>query len=199
MRIVLLPGACAVAGVVFWLAVAIEACSPKPPAPGHQEAGPSEAAPPAMYTKAIVSNMTDAAVNVGVGFGADSVVKSWSFCDASGCLFPLAAGTSMELPTNGGQYLNVALSFGGPPQCGYTAGEFTANNANGYGTADISLVNGFNASVEIQISPGPDGGPIVLGPAVLAVVAAHFGYTVLGRPSVAWAGKGDRRAAPCYV
>jgi hypothetical protein len=51
-----------------------------------------------------------------------------------------------------GQYTNVTFAFNGPVGCGSSLAEFTANNPNGYGTADISLVNGWNAKLAIYVN-----------------------------------------------
>jgi hypothetical protein len=122
-------------------------------------------------TKAIVSNATDAGALVAFSFGADSVVQpgDWSFCPDSGpCSLQLAAAASQELPTDG-RYLNLSIAFNGPVGCGSTVAEFTANNPNGYGTADVSLVNGWNADVAILV----DG--LTLGPALDAGNADALG------------------------
>jgi len=115
-------------------------------------------------THAVLSNLTDAGAVVNVSFGSDSVVgpTNWaSFGTAapSGCTLTLPAGAAQALPM-GGQYTSATFAFNGPVGCGSSLGEFTANNANGYGTADISLVNGWNATLAIVI------GGVTLGPAV---------------------------------
>jgi hypothetical protein len=123
----------------------------------------------------IVQNATDASTVVDLSIGSDSVVQpsSWPFCGVDAglvCSFTLAPSSSQSLPT-GGSYLNVSVAFNGPVGCGLdggqgsTLGEVTANNTNGYGTADVSLVNGYSNEVEILISPGPDGGTWTLVPA----------------------------------
>lgn len=107
-----------------------------------------------------MSNLTDASAQVNISVGSDSVVlpSTWDFCHVDAglmCSFKLAAGISRALPT-GGQYLNASIAFNSPVGCsgpsgGPTIAEFTANNLNGYGTADVSLVNGWNAKVEILV------------------------------------------------
>ncbi len=143
-------------------------CSCNPPAP---DAGPSDAAPPdaptaGFDTKVVVSNMTDAGAVVNISIGADSKVMpaAWSFCGVDAgltCSFPLPASGSQALPT-GGQYLNASVAFNGPVGCGSTIAEVTANTGNGYGTADVSLVNGWNADVQITVN-GQTLGPATKG------------------------------------
>jgi hypothetical protein len=129
-------------------------------------------------TKVIVSNMTDAGATVNVSFGADSVVlpAAWPFCGVDAgltCSFSLGAASSQSLPT-GGQYLNASIAFNGPVGCGSTIAEFTANSTNGFGTADVSLVNGWNANVQITV----DGQ--MLGPATDAGNVSTFGVFPFG-------------------
>ena len=163
------------------LAIALSACaakcscgpSPTPDAGADAsapDASPGDSAPtpapPSTATKAILSNLTDAGATVNVSFGADSKVtpSSWSsFCTAtpSGCVLALPAGSTQDLPM-AGQYTNATFAFNGPVGCGSSLGEFTANNANGYGTADISLVNGANAKIAIYID-GQTLGPAIPG------------------------------------
>jgi len=118
-----------------------------------------------VVTRVIISNTTKTATTVNVSFGADSAVTTFAFCSWVGgqCTFPLAASASQELPL-AGAYLNATFAFGGAVACGNTISEITANNANGYGTADVSLVNGYSNNISVTIVPGPDGGPLVLGP-----------------------------------
>jgi hypothetical protein len=137
------------------------------------DAGPDvtipDVAPPSPSgptTQAVLSNLTDAGASVNVSFGSDSVIgpSSWaSFCTAtpSGCTLSLPAGATQPLPM-GGQYTNATFAFNGPVGCGSSLGEFTANNPNGYGTADISLVNGANAKIAIYVN-GQTLGPAIPG------------------------------------
>lgn len=143
----------------------LAACSAKLSCAGKVSTPDAAPPTPSPFTQVIVSNLTDASAVVNVSIGADSVVQpsSWSFCpDAgSGCTFNLAAGQMQSLPT-GGDYLNASIAFNGPVGCGSTIAEFTANNTNGYGTADVSLVNGWNADVQITVN-GQTLGPAIAG------------------------------------
>jgi hypothetical protein len=102
-----------------------------------------------------------------VSFGADSKVRpsDWPFCGPvpSGCSFPLPSKEVRVLPT-GGKYLSANLSFNAPGSCagtGVSLGEVTINGAdNGkYDTTDISLVNGWNADLSIEVSNAKTLGP----------------------------------------
>jgi hypothetical protein len=152
--------------VATLLALVLTGCSGCP-SPSPSDAGPpdvvqdvaQEAASAGATTKVIISNTTDAGATVNISVGADSVVQpsAWDFCHVDAgltCSMPLGAGVSKVLPTEG-QYLNASIAFNGPVGCkapsGSTIAEFTANNPNGYGTADVSLVNGWNADVEILV------------------------------------------------
>lgn len=151
--------------ILLVLLVALTGCSGCPaPSPSPDATPPAPEAGAA--TTAIVSNMTDAGATVNVSFGSDSVVQpsSWPFCGVDAgltCTFPLAASSSQALPS-GGQYLNVSIAFNGLVGCGSTIAEFTANSPKGYGTADVSLVNGWNADVQITVG-GQTLGPATSG------------------------------------
>lgn len=146
-----------------------------PPPPSPPTPGPAPDAGAAASTHVQVSNATDAGAVVNVSFGTDSTVKGWAFCTptSSGCTFSLPASSTQPLAT-GGQYLNASIAFNAPVGCGATIAELTANNANGYGTADVSLVNGWNADVAITV----DG--LTLGPAVDGGNASTFGVFPYG-------------------
>lgn len=175
-----------VAAVTLALAAVIPAlllahCDGCPPSPPSSDAGgdvvaetalletsipdASEAATlPYASTRVMVSNTTDAGAIVNVSVGADSVVQpsAWSGCPDAGltCSFPLNAGTSQALAA-GGNYLSAAVAFNGPVGCGNTIAEFTANNANGYGTADVSLVKeqqGRGPRRRCDVGPRDEGG-----------------------------------------
>jgi hypothetical protein len=130
-----------------------------------------DAAPaPAAGASVAVVNATKTATTAYVSFAADSAVRSFPFCAPDGgnpCSFPLGPSALQALPT-GGAYLNITLSFGAPPSCNVTVAEVTVNAA-GQDTTDVSLVNGYNAALEVDVV-GPDGGKLPrvgppLGPA----------------------------------
>lgn len=112
----------------------------------------------------VVANRTGQSTTVYVSFGANSVVRGWSFCVGSPtCSFRLAAGETRLLPSNG-RALNVTIAFGSAPSCGTTVSEvnFSIPGWN-QDTANISLVNGWSNDVQIDVSGsrtlGPTQGP----------------------------------------
>ena len=121
------------------------------------------------HATARVINASDAGTMVYVSFGADSKVhpSDWaSFCARvpSGCAFPLDADAEHALPADG-KALSVNVSFDQPGSCagsGIDLGEFTINSG-AYDTADISMVNGWNADMEVRVAGsktlGPTAGP----------------------------------------
>lgn len=114
---------------------------------------------------AAVENATDKDVIVFLSFAPSSVVtaSSFSFCAVDGglnCTFPLKAHETRDLPL-GGKYLNLTVSFG-QQGCPSTEAEMTLNNAGGYDTTDVSLVNGFTNYIEVVVDE--DAGRRVLGP-----------------------------------
>jgi hypothetical protein len=170
--------------VAAFLALVLTGCSGCPsPSPSdagpvgpdvQQDVGGSEAASGGSTTRVVLSNTTDAGAVVNISVGSDSVVQpsAWAGCPDAGltCSLPLAASSSMALST-GGAYLNASIAFNGPVGCGSTIAEFTANNPNGYGTADLSLVNGFSNDVQIVID-GQKLGPT--GPGNMSQVSGVF-------------------------
>jgi hypothetical protein len=125
--------------------------------------GCHKATPPS-WTEARVKNATRAKVEVYASFAPNSAVKGWDFCRSvpSGCAFELPAETARDLPT-GGNLLSVNFSFGKAGDCagtGTTLGEMTINTGEAKNdTADVSLVNGWNADVEVTISGAQTLGP----------------------------------------
>jgi len=123
----------------------------------------------AKTSEARVRNDSPTGTVVYATFGSDSAVKpgDWKFCEAvpSGCRFPLGPKETRDLPT-GGRYLNVNLSFDEAGSCavtGTTLGEMTLNvvsDGGNFDTTDISMVNGWNADIQIEVS----GGQPTLGP-----------------------------------
>ena len=139
-----------------------------PPTPGPADASTADAsvAEAGTQSTAVVINGTLASTTVYASFGANSKVgpANWSFCgDEGGCAFPLLPGASQLLPTLG-QPLNVTLAFGQAPGCGTSLAELNVN-ISGWSedTANISLVNGWNADLSIGVSDaatlGPTRGP----------------------------------------
>jgi hypothetical protein len=140
------------------------ACSRCNPGPAPTPDGATDAASDAGPTgsTATVTNRTDAATTVYLSFGTNS--QAWPPCgDAGGCSFPLAPGASQPLPT-AGLPLNATLAFGAVPGCGVSLAEFNfAIPGWSQDTANISLVNGQNANIEIDVSGYQTLGPTTSG------------------------------------
>jgi len=134
-------------------------CRGCPPTPGPT---PSDVGP--LPSTAAVLNNTKTPTTVYVSFGGNSKVgpADWtSFCTAvpSGCSFPLAAGASQLLPSFG-KPLNATLAFDQAPGCGTTLAEFNLSIPGwALDTANISLVNGWNSNVSIEVSDAATLGP----------------------------------------
>lgn len=132
---------------------------------GVTDAGVADAQPALDATTLAILNGTDGGTTVYVAFGAGSVVNStnWAtFCTANGnlnCSFPLLPGGAQALPL-GGQNLNATFAFGGGVGCGMTKAEVNINTANNADTYDISLVDGWNVDLAVNV-----GGQL-LGPTV---------------------------------
>src|SRR5690349_18797175 len=72
-----------------------------------------------------LTNQQNAPAEVYINFAADSVLKpsDLPFCKATGplnCQFTLAAHASQAFPNPGNKYLNMALAFNTPVNCGST-------------------------------------------------------------------------------
>lgn len=108
----------------------------------------------------VVANRTTRPTMVYVSFGANSRVRGWPFCVGSPtCSFPLAAGATRSLPSNG-RALNITVSFGTAPSCGATVVEYNTNIPGWTSdTADISLVNGWSNNVRVDVAGGRTLGP----------------------------------------
>ena len=104
-----------------------------------------------------LTNQQNAPAEVYINFAADSVLKSSDlpFCKATGplnCQFTLAAHASQAFPNPGNKYLNMALAFNAPVNCGSTKAEVIANNPTWYDILDVSVVDGFNEKIQINVT-----------------------------------------------
>lgn len=116
-----------------------------------------------MVTSVTFHNQTTSQVTVFVSFGADSVIsaKDWSFCHASSplnCQFSVAANVDQVLPSQG--YLNATFAVNQPVSCGSTKAEINVNHPGAYDVADISLVDGFNVKMSIELNGAILGPPV---------------------------------------
>ena len=117
-----------------------------------------------------LTNQQNAPAEVYINFAPDSVLKpsDLPYCKVTGplnCQFTLAAHASQEVPNPGNKYLNMAVAFNAPVSCGSTKAEVVANNPNWYDVLDVSVVDGFNERIQMNVTP--TGGKMTqLGPPV---------------------------------
>ncbi len=150
---------------------------------GHAEpteAEASDAGDAGAGTTLEIENKSGASVQVYVAFGSRSIISpmapDWEFCKqgdaAPVCSFLLGPDVTRVLPL-AGMYFNATISFGGPVACGTTKAEFDLNSLTWYDTMDLSLVDGFNAGLGIEVrgpagfgAASPEGGAglVTLGP-----------------------------------
>jgi|GEM_PF-1399135 len=117
-----------------------------------------------------LTNRKDSPVIAYINFGADSQIQAndlGGFCTATGklnCNLTLQANTSVLLPNSSYKYLNMALAFNKPVTCGSTKAEVIANNPNWFDILDVSVVDGFNEKIQMNVTSG--GRTVQLGPPV---------------------------------
>jgi len=117
-----------------------------------------------------LTNQQNVPAEVYINFAPDSVLKPTDlpFCTVTGplnCHFTLAAHASQDVPNPGHKYLNMSLAFNAPVSCGSTKAEVAANNPNWYDVLDVSVVDGFNEKIQMNVTP--TGGNVTqLGPPV---------------------------------
>ena len=183
--------------IYIYIALAIAGCpAPAPhPTPDASPSAPGSFAPvrsgvvvpgPAATSAsaATVANDTNEPVAVYLAFGSNSVAlpssNGWGFCTASAklnCSFQLAAKSTQVLPLNG-QYLNATISFVGPVTCNVTKAELNLNNPTWYDVTDISLVDGFNKIIAVDVKDA--NGFRTLGPVLAKDNEKAFGVYPLG-------------------
>ena len=117
-----------------------------------------------------ITNQQGTPAEVYINFAADSVLKPTDlpFCKVTGplnCHFTLAARSSQDVPNPQGKYLNMALAFNAEVTCGSTKAEVLVNNPSWFDVLDVSVVDGFNEKIQINLTP--TGGQLTqLGPPV---------------------------------
>ena len=117
-----------------------------------------------------ITNQQGAPAEVYINFAADSVLKPTDlpFCKVTGplnCHFTLAARSSQDFPNPQAKYLNMALAFNAEVTCGSTKAEVLVNNPGWFDVLDVSVVDGFNEKIQINLTP--TGGQLTqLGPPV---------------------------------
>jgi hypothetical protein len=90
------------------------------------------------------------------------------FCKVTGplnCEFTLGANSSLDIPNPQAKYLNMALAFNAQVACGSTKAEVLVNNPNWFDVLDVSVVDGFNEKIQINLTP-TGGSMTQLGPPV---------------------------------
>jgi len=150
--------------LLFILLIASCSKCDSPSSPDAPDAPDTADASSLAQATASITNATPVDVTVYVAFGASSQMgPSAAWCPGSGlnCSFPLAKNTSLLVPVQG-QHLNASISFGAPVTCDATKAEVDLNNPVWYDTADVSLVDGYNGSVRIDIVD--QGASLSLGP-----------------------------------
>jgi hypothetical protein len=117
-----------------------------------------------------ITNKQAAPARVYINFAADSVLKPTDvpFCEVMGplnCQFTLAANSPKDIPNPQAKYFNMALSFNAPVTCGSTKAEVLVNNPKWFYILDVSVVDGFNEKIQMNLTP--TGGKLTqLGPPV---------------------------------
>jgi hypothetical protein len=115
----------------------------------------------------MVHNLRSVPTTVFVSFGSDSVVlpSDWSFCASTSglnCSFDLEGSDWKFLPL-AGKHLNATFSFDAAVGCGATKAEVNINNPAWNDILDVSLVDGYNNKVSIEVVVKGDK-PVFLGP-----------------------------------
>ena len=133
-----------------------------------QLAGAAEAADKNKMVR--ITNQQGTPAEVYINFAADSVLKPTDvpFCKVTGslnCQFTLAARSSMDIPNPQAKYFNMALAFNAPVSCGSTKAEVLVNNPSWFDVFDVSVVDGFNEKIQMNLTP-TGGGTTQLGPPV---------------------------------
>lgn len=122
-----------------------------------------------------ISNRQDEPATVYINFGADSALNAENllFCEGGkarlNCQFTMDAKSSRDIPNPGKKYINMALAFNHAVACGSTKAEVIVNNPKWCDVFDVSVVDGFNEKIQINLKP-PNGNEVKLGPPV-----GHFG------------------------
>jgi len=117
-----------------------------------------------------ITNRQNVPAEVYINFADNSMLKPTDlpFCKVTGslnCQFTLAANSSQDVPNPQAKYFNMALAFNAPVNCGSTKAEVQVNNPNWYDVLDVSVVDGFNEKIQINLTP-TGGNTTQLGPPV---------------------------------
>lgn len=120
----------------------------------------------------IINDQSEPAT-VFINFGDESALNSndLSFCEPEGktrlnCRFRINGHASREIPNPQKKKLVMSLAFNAPVACGSTKAEVTVNNPTFCDNADVSVVDGFNERIQIEVDGRPMGQIVTLGPPV---------------------------------
>jgi hypothetical protein len=132
--------------------------------------GTGEAQTEAKNKQVRITNKQSVPARVYINFAADSVLKPTDlpFCKVTAplnCHFTLAARSSQDVPNPQAKYLNIALAFNAEVTCGSTKAEVLVNNPSWFDVLDVSVVDGFNEKIQINLTP-TGGSMTQLGPPV---------------------------------
>ena len=117
-----------------------------------------------------ITNRQGTQAQVYINFAPDSVLKPadvplFKVTGPLNCEFTLAANSSLDIPNPQAKYLNMALAFNAQVACGSTKAEVLVNNPNWFDILDVSVVDGFNEKIQINLTP-TGGSTTQLGPPV---------------------------------
>ena len=120
--------------------------------------GQGEAQTEAKNKQVRITNKQSAPARVCINFAADSVLRPTDlpFCEVTGplnCQFTLAANSSQDVPNPQAKHLNMAFSFNAPVTCGSTKAEVLVNNPKWFDILDVSVVDGFNEKIQMNLTP----------------------------------------------
>jgi hypothetical protein len=120
-----------------------------------------------------IRNTQNQPAKVYINFGADSAFNSndLSFCDPQtktplNCQFTMPALSPQAIPNPAFKYINMTVSFNQPVACGSTKAEMVVNNPNFCDVFDVSVVDGFNEKIQLELDSRPVGQVVTLGPPV---------------------------------
>ena len=121
--------------------------------------------------KVKITNRQNTAVVASISFADNSQINAQTlgtFCNKGSahklnCRFEIPANGSKEIPGTAGKWLNMALAFKSDVGCGSTKAEINVNNPSWFDIVDVSLVDGFNEKIQIEVTP-TGGKKTVLGP-----------------------------------
>jgi hypothetical protein len=118
-----------------------------------------------------LTNKQSVPATVNINFGADSKINAddlKGFCTSPNgsnlnCQLTLKSNESKQLPNASFKYVNMTLAFNALVGCNATKAEMTINNPDWYDVLDVSVVDGFNEKIQMNVTP-TGGQTTILGP-----------------------------------